>query len=148
MADWRANITALSSWVITGITLVDLDDIPKVVPRANLPLMFVRFPDDDRSSFASPQVPTGFGDDKLTSTLELEHVCLVATLGSAGGAQQHYPQTIDLLDAYLIKMASDPTLSAGLRKAMESRAKVGTIRWGQGTFFGFTMRLKWVRTVE
>jgi len=147
MADWRANITAISSWTISGITLIDINAVPKVIPRANLPLMFIRFPDDDRTSFASPAEPTGFADDKLTSVLELEHVCLVQNIGSGAGAKQAYPATLDLLDAYLAKVASDPTLSGGLREAMKVKTKIGTIRWGQGVFFGFIAKLKWVRTV-
>lgn len=148
MADWRANITTLSSWTITGMTLVDIDAIPKVIPRANLPLMFVRFPKDDNSNFDSPSNPTGYADDKLTSVLELEHVCLVQVLGNAGGAGQAYPTTLDLLDAYLAKVASDPTLAGGLRQAMEVKTKIGSFRWSQNAYFGFVAKLKWVRTVS
>lgn len=144
MADWRDCFTSLGAWTITGITLLDVNEIPNVLPSADLPLMFPTFTIKDRQEGRA--TPVGFTANQLEARLDFTHTCFMIPVAKGIGPSQWYPNALDLLDAYQVKLAADPDLGGNLsQKMLIKGTHIGEVQWRGVPYVGFEVKLHWVR---
>ncbi len=148
---WRTAFSSLAALSVDGVTTsYDLDDLPNVLPAADLPALFPAF-----SGEAGTLGEDAHGLSTLTydgsawaAVLHVEHVLAWTPAWSDEGLRAALPDLVDAVDAYLSAAAADGTLSGALDAPLEvERVQIGVVEYAGVRFYGARFRHRWVRIV-
>jgi hypothetical protein len=148
---WRTAFTNLASIPVSGIaTSYDLDDLPNVLPAAQLPALVPSFPDTP-GMLSEPE----YGLSTLTydggawvTNLYVDHVLYWSPAWSDMGLMAVLPDMITAVDAYLNAVSADGTLDGALGAALEVlRVTPGVMEYAGVKFYGVRFRHLWRRVI-
>lgn len=142
MAGWDSALTTWSGWVITGLTLWDIDEILPRVPSVLLPVMYLQ----QSAGRGEGQKSRGFTTPQADNVMYLQGTGLVAPIAHNIYGQTHRTAQ-GLLDSYLTKAAGDPDLGGALSVPMRLMDPVvRVVQHNLVYYVGFTVLHRWEAT--
>ena len=149
MTPFRSALTNLSALIVSGVTHnYDVDAVPDDLSRAQLPALLVlpgmaqdaqRFPERGKGFIA-----IAFASGPRTITYAVTHLLLVAPVSAGRGARSHLPKLIDLIDAYIVALGANLTLSGALLEPARVQVEPGIFTYGDIPYHGCAFRHTWV----
>jgi len=148
---WRQTFTELAGVSVSGVvSSFDLDELPNVLPSADLPALVPLF-GQESGVFAEgePGFSTLTYDGSVwTSTLQVDHVLYWSPAWSDAGLSAALPDLVDAVDNYLTAIKAAGTLNDTLDRELEiTRIEPGVVEYAGVTFFGVRFRHRWTRVV-
>jgi hypothetical protein len=149
---WRTAFENLAAVSVTGIAKsYDLDDLPNVLPAAELPALVPAFPESAGGPGENQQALSTLTYDGSAwiSTLTVDHVLYWTPAWSDTGLTGILPDLIAAIDDYLEAVSADATLDGALDAPLSiSRVRVGVFTFAGVHYYGVRFRHRWQRLVE
>ena len=148
---WRTAFSNLAAISVTGVaTSYDLDELPNVLPAADLPALVIDFPAQSGwRKDAQGLAALTYDESVWLAGLQVEHVLYWAPAWSDVGLLAALPDLIDVVDAYLAAVAADGTLSDALHEPLViERVQVGVVEFAGVQYYGARFRHRWFRQID
>ncbi len=149
MATFRTALSNLSDLSVTGVTHnYDIDDLPEILNRAQLPALLV-LPGDTQDDRLFKERGEGFhavafGDGAHTVSYAVTHLLLVAPVEAGSGQRSFLPTLIDLIDVYFETLADDILLDDALLEPPRVKVEAGQFQHGGVEYYGCAFRHLWL----
>lgn len=151
---FRLALTELAELAVAGVTNYDVDALPSVLRRGQLPALLVlpleldglpaeRRLFGERDGFESASFRDGAG----TVVYSVTHLLLTAPAGGAAGRRDTVPYLVDLIDSYFAALSDVVTLNGLLLEPAHVRVSPGTYVYGGAEFIGCAFRHRWLLPV-
>ncbi|MBN1120678.1 MAG: hypothetical protein JXJ17_06335 [Anaerolineae bacterium] len=148
---WRTAFENLAAISVTGIaTSYDLDDLPNVLPAAELPALVPTFPESTGMLNEDQQGLSTLTYDGAAwlSTLSVDHMLYWTPAWSDTGLTGVLPDLIAAVDDYLEAVSAKATLDGALHAPLAiSRVQVGVFSFAGVQYYGVRFRHCWQRIV-
>jgi hypothetical protein len=148
MTPFRVALTALAALNPAGVTARFAPEAaPEQLSPAQFPaLLVLPFDADDRRLFherGEAFEALAFANGPRLVTYTVTHLLLVAPEDRGMGARSHLPYLADLLDAYFVALAADPTLGGALAAPARVSVEPGRFPYGDLRCIGAALRHRW-----
>jgi hypothetical protein len=143
---WRAAFTQLAAISVAGVTRsYDLDDLPGMLPPADLPALVPHFPPQATALRGTEGfAPLTYDGAVWHAELVIDHVLY---WGEAS-LWQALPGLITAADAYLEAVKANPTLGGTLTTELALlEVRPGIMRFGGRPYVGVRFRHQWQRVL-
>lgn len=148
---WRDAFTHLAAIEVTGVgSSYDLDQVPDLLPGADLPALVPQFPAVAGTLDAGERGLSALTYDgsAWTAALHVDHMLFWTPVWADAGLMAVLPDLIDAVDNYLAAVSADPTLGGALHAPLEIvRVQIGLFEYGGTGYYGARFRHRWARRV-
>jgi hypothetical protein len=135
----------LAAVTVSGVTSYPPDQTPDALARSQLPALVI-LPELGSESPGLEPNQFSAGDGRLT--VEIAHVLLIAPVPAGLGLRGTLPTLAAAIDAYVVALAADPTLSDALPVALRFRVRAGVVRFAGVDYHGAVFTHTWTLHVS